>query len=154
MMIKNFNDFVNESADGRFKIEVDPKHSKEALDLLETDYRMKYKSSGPNMFVFQNEDDAHDAVRDLTTLGFEPKTNFKIEEGKTDPVFITNSNITDLWSEIYDGEDFIDKHPAIYKILKNRAQMDRREMKRIWAMVYGDEDFEKEHPRVFKRIKP
>ncbi len=66
-------------------------------------------------------------------------------------MLISDKDIIDLWEDIY-GENFINEYPAIWKILKQRPPVDKKEFKRIWSEVY-DEDLEKEYEEFWKKIK-
>jgi len=59
-------------------------------------------------------------------------------------------SIHDHWFELYD-EKFINEYPKVAKILKNRPNIDRRELARIWDEVYG-KDFKKEYPEMWDRM--
>jgi len=55
--------------------------------------------------------------------------------------------IHDHWKEIY-GEDFVSAYPKVAKILKNRQNVDRRELARIWDETYG-EDFKEKYAKIW-----
>jgi predicted DNA binding CopG/RHH family protein len=61
-----------------------------------------------------------------------------------------SKSIHDHWFDLY-GEKFINEYPKVAKILKNRPNIDRRELARIWDEVYG-EDFKKEYPGMWDRM--
>lgn len=55
--------------------------------------------------------------------------------------------IHDHWKELY-NEDFISTYPKVAKILKNRQNVDRRELARIWDETYG-EDFKEKYAKIW-----
>ena len=59
-------------------------------------------------------------------------------------------DIMDHWFELY-GEKFINKYPAVAKILKQRKNIDARELSRIWDETYG-EDFKEKYPAMWDKI--
>ena len=63
---------------------------------------------------------------------------------------IEDKKIIDVWKEVY-GNDLINDHPQIFKILKQRPAVDKMEFKRIWDETY-DEDLEKEYPEFFSKL--
>ena len=65
--------------------------------------------------------------------------------------FISNDNALELWREVY-GTDFRSEHPEVFRILKQRAKMDKRELNRIWQERY-EEDFSEAHPKIWARLK-
>lgn len=65
--------------------------------------------------------------------------------------FISDGNMLEIWREVY-GTDFRSEHPEVYKILKQRAKMDKRELNRIWQERY-EEEFSEAHPKVWSRLK-
>ena len=65
--------------------------------------------------------------------------------------FISDGNMLELWREVY-GTDFRSEHPEVYRILKQRAKMDRRELSRIWDERY-DDDFSEAHPKIWSRLQ-
>ena len=69
----------------------------------------------------------------------------------TEERMISDKDIVDIWKDIY-GENFINEYPAVWKILKQRPPVDKREFKRIWDEAYG-EDLEKEYEEFWKKIK-
>jgi predicted DNA binding CopG/RHH family protein len=73
---------------------------------------------------------------------YDSAKNESLSEGETATKFIQ-----DHWFDIY-GEKFINEYPKVAKILKNRPNIDRRELARIWDEVYG-EDFKKEYPEMW-----
>jgi hypothetical protein len=69
-----------------------------------------------------------------------------LTEGET-----LKKTIKDHWFDLY-GEKFINEYPAVAKILKNRPNVDGRELARIWDEVYG-EDFKEEYPAMWSRLE-
>jgi hypothetical protein len=65
--------------------------------------------------------------------------------------FISNDNALEIWKNVY-GTDFRSEHPEIFRILKQRAKMDKRELDRIWQEKY-DEKFQDVHPKVWAQLK-
>ena len=65
--------------------------------------------------------------------------------------FISNDNALEIWKNVY-GTDFRSEHPEIFRILKQRAKMDKRELDRIWQEKY-DEKFQDAHPKVWAQLK-
>lgn len=55
--------------------------------------------------------------------------------------------IHDHWKELY-NEDFVSAYPKVAKILKNRQNVDRRELARIWEETYG-EDFKEKYAKIW-----
>ena len=55
--------------------------------------------------------------------------------------------IHDHWKELY-NEDFVSAYPKVAKILKNRQNVDRRELARIWDETYG-EDFKEKYAKIW-----
>lgn len=56
--------------------------------------------------------------------------------------------IHDHWKELY-NEDFVSAYPKVAKILKNRQNVDRRELARIWEETYG-ENFKEKFPKIWE----
>ena len=65
--------------------------------------------------------------------------------------FISNDNALEIWKDVY-GTDFRSEHPEIFRILKQRAKMDKRELDRIWQEK-NDEKFQDAHPKVWAQLK-
>jgi hypothetical protein len=65
--------------------------------------------------------------------------------------FISDDNMLELWREVY-GTDFRSEHPEMYRILKQRAKMDSRELARIWDERY-DEKISDAHPKIWSRLQ-
>ena len=63
---------------------------------------------------------------------------------------IKDKKIVDIWKEVY-GNDFIQDHPLIFKILKQRPPIGKKELKRIWDETY-DEDLEKEYQEFYSKL--
>jgi hypothetical protein len=79
--------------------------------------------------------------------------DFLLRESRTPSTyeFISDDTLTALWDEVY-GTDFRSEHPEVYKILKQRAKMDRRELARIWDDRY-DDDLSIAHPKIWSRLQ-
>ena len=59
-------------------------------------------------------------------------------------------DIMDHWFELY-GEKFINEYPAVAKILKQRKNIDARELARIWDATYG-ENFKEKYPAMWDKL--
>ncbi len=73
---------------------------------------------------------------------FEEFINEDMEDIKKD--------IMDHWFELY-GEKFINEYPAVAKILKQRRNIDARELARIWDATYG-ENFKEKYPAMWDKL--
>lgn len=62
-----------------------------------------------------------------------------------------SKTIHDHWFDTY-GENFVNEYPKVAKILKNRPNVDHRELSRIWEETYG-ENFRDKHPKVWAILK-
>lgn len=80
-----------------------------------------------------------------------PSFDMYLNESGDNDNHVKDKKIIDVWKEVY-GKDFINDHPTIFKILKQRPSIDKRELKRIWDETY-DEDLEKEYSEFFKKLK-
>lgn len=76
--------------------------------------------------------------------------NAKMDESKVSEAEDIKKGIHDHWKELYD-EDFISAYPKVAKILKNRQNVDRRELARIWDETYG-EDFKEKYPALWDKL--
>jgi len=65
--------------------------------------------------------------------------------------FITDERIRNVWRSLY-GDDFIDKHPSIFKILKQRPPITLKELERIWDETY-DKNLKDELPEFWSKLK-
>lgn len=75
--------------------------------------------------------------------------NAKMDESVTEGED-AKKGIHDHWKELY-GEDFVSEYPKVAKILKNRQNVDRKELARIWDETYG-EDFEEKYPDLWDKL--
>jgi hypothetical protein len=76
---------------------------------------------------------------------YDSAKNESLSEGEE-----VKKGIHDHWKEIY-GEDFIASYPKVAKILKNRKNVDRRELARIWDETYG-EDFKEKYSKIWDML--
>lgn len=74
----------------------------------------------------------------------------KFTDFLTESSDVSNKKIADVWHEVY-GKNLYDEHPTIFKILKHRPTVDKRELKRIWDETY-EEDIEEKYPEFCKKI--
>ena len=75
--------------------------------------------------------------------------NAKMDESVTEGEDV-KKGIHDHWKELY-GEDFVSEYPKVAKILKNRQNVDRKELARIWDETYG-EDFKEKYPGLWDKL--
>jgi phage host-nuclease inhibitor protein Gam len=73
---------------------------------------------------------------------YDSAKNESLSEGEE-----VKKGIHDHWKELY-NEDFISTYPKVAKILKNRQNVDRRELARIWDETYG-EDFKEKYSKIW-----
>jgi hypothetical protein len=94
-------------------------------------------------------EDAFDVLVVATNMEISTLNDVKnaIKESSIDEGENAAKSIHDHWFEIY-GEKFINEYPKVAKILKNRPNVDRRELARIWDEVYG-EDFKEKYPAMW-----
>lgn len=76
--------------------------------------------------------------------------NAKMDESIVNEGEDVKKGIHDHWKELY-GEDFVSEYPKVAKILKNRQNVDRKELARIWDETYG-EDFEEKYPDLWDKL--
>lgn len=76
---------------------------------------------------------------------YDSTQNESVNEGE-----MADQTIFDLWEEVY-GEKFIHEYPKMFKVLKSRPKVDRKEFARIWNEIYG-ENFEKEYPAMWDKM--
>ena len=76
--------------------------------------------------------------------------NAKMDESEVNEGESVNKSIHDHWADTY-GEDFIKEYPKVAKILKNRPNVDRKELARIWDEVYG-EDFKEKYSAMWDKL--
>ena len=63
---------------------------------------------------------------------------------------ISDPEIENAWETIY-GKSLKSEHPGIFKILKQRPPIDKRELLRIWEETYNT-SLEEEHPKIVKLL--
>ena len=92
-----------------------------------------------------------DEVKLHGTVVTDPKSFKKaLKESINEDMEGVKKDIMDHWYELY-GEKFINKYPAVAKILKQRKNVDARELSRIWDETYG-EDFKEKYPAMWDKL--
>lgn len=105
--------------------------------------KIKYKeledpnSAGESFIVFVNEMSSE-------------KDGTKASDGKHKHEDHLEEDIEGMWKKTY-GENFASKYPGIAKIIRQRKNIDARELARIWDETYG-ENFKEEYPAMWDAL--
>lgn len=112
------------------------KNFKDFLKAFKTDNRYKGLDTAGNVKEFEAW---------LKSIYDNAKMDESVTEGED-----VKKGIHDYWKELY-GEDFVSEYPKVAKILKNRQNVDRKELARIWDETYG-EDFKEKYPDLWDKL--
>lgn len=108
--------------------------------------RVKYKeledpnSAGESYIVFKESLNEMSSEKDGT----------KASDGKHKHEDHLEEDIEGMWKKTY-GENFSSKYPGIAKIIRQRKNIDARELARIWDETYG-ENFKEEYPAMWDAL--
>lgn len=78
------------------------------------------------------------------------KDGTKASDGKHKHEDHLEEDIEGMWKKTY-GENFASKYPGIAKIIRQRKNIDARELARIWDETYG-ENFKEEYPAMWDAL--
>ena len=78
------------------------------------------------------------------------KKEYSLKEAVNEDMEDIKKDIMDHWFELY-GEKFINEYPAVAKILKQRRNIDAKELARIWDATYG-ENFKEKYPAMWDKL--
>lgn len=114
----------------------------------------KIKTSQDLRDWLANIDESHEYFANMpkeSTLSEYLSDTEEAEISKNNPDLISDKTIANLWKDVYD-EEFSSSYPSIWKILKQRPPITKKEFNRIWTDTY-ETDLKKSKPEFWERLK-